>query len=184
MTSRPESGLAFISKEQSKYFIAYYDAFMRAYMGGVNSTLSMSDITDETSAWHHSEEKQQFHFKCETKDCDAETDILGRYGFCPRCGKTNARKLFSSSSNGRPQHGEVSAAKRFRCRLFHRGTWSNWWPISIGLKGGKHHVDMVLDPGFGIAMDHREVRTSVKVRLFTTAAAGIALRKSKLCVEN
>jgi len=93
--SRPESGLAFVSKEQSKYIIAYYDAFMRAYTTGVSSTLSMSDITDETAAWHYSEEKQQFHFKCETKDCHAETDILGRYGFCPRCGKTNARTLFS-----------------------------------------------------------------------------------------
>ncbi len=93
--SRTESGLAFVTKEQSKYIIAYYDAFMRAYTGGVSTTLSMSDITDQTSAWHYSEEKQQFHFKCETKDCHTETDILGRYGFCPRCGKTNARTLFS-----------------------------------------------------------------------------------------
>ena len=93
--SKPESGLAFVSKEQSKYIIAYYDAFMRAYTTGASSTLSMSDITDATAAWHYSEEKQQSHFKCETKDCLAETDILGRYGFCPRCRKTNARQLFT-----------------------------------------------------------------------------------------
>jgi hypothetical protein len=93
--SKAELGLAFVTKEQSKYIMAYYDAFMRAYTGGVSTTLSMSDITDQTSAWHYSEEKQQVHFKCETKDCHAETDILGRFGFCPRCGKTNARTLFS-----------------------------------------------------------------------------------------
>src|SRR5262249_11233626 len=27
--------------------------------------------------------------------CGAETDILGEYGFCPRCGLTNGRQLFA-----------------------------------------------------------------------------------------
>jgi hypothetical protein len=59
----------------------------------------MADVTDKSSAWHYSEEKQQFHFRCDTKGCNAETDILGHYGFCPRCGRTNARKLFSERMN-------------------------------------------------------------------------------------
>jgi hypothetical protein len=88
------SSLAFISKEQLTYIGAFFDAYMRAYLGKATTSLAMSAITDQTSAWHYSEEKQQFHFACETKDCHSETDILGRYGYCPRCGRTNARKLF------------------------------------------------------------------------------------------
>jgi hypothetical protein len=87
--------LAFISKEQRTYIKAYYDAFARAYVGKKNTSLDMADITDATPAWHYSEEKLQYHFKCDIKDCDTETDILGEFGFCPRCGRTNAHKLFS-----------------------------------------------------------------------------------------
>ncbi|HET9743054.1 MAG TPA: hypothetical protein VFQ00_09915 [Terriglobales bacterium] len=86
--------LAFITKDQREYITAYYDAFARAYTTRNDTSLEMSEITDETSAWHYSEEKQQFHFKCETKKCQTETDVLGRYGFCPRCGTTNSRTLF------------------------------------------------------------------------------------------
>jgi hypothetical protein len=90
-----ESGLAFISKEQRTYITACYDAFARAYMGKKSTAVEIADITDGTPAWHYSEVKQQFHFKCDIKDCHAETDILGAYGYCPRCGRTNARKLFA-----------------------------------------------------------------------------------------
>jgi hypothetical protein len=92
--STPDDGLAFTSKDQRAYITAYYDAFMRAYIGKQSSVLDMADITDDVPAWHYSEEKLQSHFECDTKDCKAQTDILGEYGYCPRCGKTNARKLF------------------------------------------------------------------------------------------
>jgi hypothetical protein len=87
--------LAFVSKEQRTYITAFYDAFARALIGKKSTSLDMADITDATTAWHYAEVKQQFHFKCETKDCHTETDILGEFGFCPQCGQTNARKLFS-----------------------------------------------------------------------------------------
>jgi Zn finger protein HypA/HybF involved in hydrogenase expression len=93
--SEPAPSLAFISKEQLTYITAFYDAYARACLGKTTTTLSMSAITDQTPAWHYSEEKQQFHFTCDTKDCHAATDILGQYGYCPRCGRTNARKLFT-----------------------------------------------------------------------------------------
>lgn len=86
--------LAFVSKDQRKYITACYDAFARAYTMKKNTAVEIADITDRTAAWHYSEQKQQFHFKCAGKDCDRETDILGEYGYCPRCGRTNARKLF------------------------------------------------------------------------------------------
>jgi hypothetical protein len=93
--SQPGSDLAFITEEQKKYLTAFYDAFARAYLQQQSTSLAMADITDSTSNWHYSEEKQQHHFTCQTEKCGAQTDILGEYGYCPRCGRTNARKLFS-----------------------------------------------------------------------------------------
>lgn len=86
--------LRFISKDQRKYIIAFYDAFARAYLGKTNTSLDFAEITDTRPAWHYSEEKQQFHFSCSTTGCNTATDILGEFGYCPRCGRTNARCLF------------------------------------------------------------------------------------------
>lgn len=93
--SQPAPDLAFITEEQKKYLTAFYDAFARAYLQQKSTSLEMVEITDTTSNWHYSEEKQQRHFTCSTEKCGAQTDILGGYGYCPRCGRTNARKLFS-----------------------------------------------------------------------------------------
>jgi hypothetical protein len=64
---------------------------------GKNTSLDLADVTDATPAWHYAEEKQQTHFKCQTDGCGVETDILGIYGYCPRCGRTNARPAFNES---------------------------------------------------------------------------------------
>ena len=92
--SASESSLAFITKDQRTYILACYDTFARAYHSKKSTSLDIAEITDQTPAWHYSEERQQFHFTCQTEKCQAETDILGRYGYCPRCGRSNARKLF------------------------------------------------------------------------------------------
>jgi hypothetical protein len=88
--------LAFVTKAQRGYITAFYDAFAHAYIGKCNTQLAMSAVTDSTPAWHYAEVKQQFHFTCRTPDCHTQTDILGEYGFCPRCGRTNARVLFAT----------------------------------------------------------------------------------------
>jgi hypothetical protein len=94
--SEPASSLAFVSKDQRAYITACYDAFARSYMGNKSTSVDEADITDSKSAWHYAEVKQQFHFKCETPRCETETDMLGDgYGYCPRCGRTNARKLYA-----------------------------------------------------------------------------------------
>jgi NMD protein affecting ribosome stability and mRNA decay len=92
---QPAPDLAFITEEQKKYLTAFYDAFARAHLQQKSTSLEMAEITDTISTWHYSEEKQQRHFTCRTEKCGAQTDILGEYGYCPRCGRTNARKLFS-----------------------------------------------------------------------------------------
>jgi hypothetical protein len=92
--------LAFVTKAQGSYITAFYDAFARAYLGKCNTQLAMSAVTDSTSAWHYAEVKQQLHFTCQTPDCHTETDILGEYGYCPRCGRTNGRALFATYFDG------------------------------------------------------------------------------------
>jgi hypothetical protein len=87
--------VAFVSKDQRVYLTACYDAFARAYRERRTISVGEENMSDVHSAWHYSEVKQQFHFKCDTDKCGTETDILGDYGFCPRCGRTNARKLFN-----------------------------------------------------------------------------------------
>jgi hypothetical protein len=92
--------LAFVTKAQRGYITAFYDAFAHAYIGKCNTQLAMSAVTDSTPAWHYSEVKQQFQFTCRTPDCHTQTDILGEYGYCPRCGRTNARALFAMHFDG------------------------------------------------------------------------------------
>lgn len=89
--------LNFVSQDQKKYLKACYDAFARAYLEKKSTSVNMSDITDESVAWHYSEEKQQFHFTCQSDGCNTQTDILGEYGYCPGCGRTNARQLFPAA---------------------------------------------------------------------------------------
>jgi hypothetical protein len=64
---------------------------------GKNTSLDLADVTDATPARHYAEEKHQTHFKCQTDGCDIETDILRIYGYCPRCGRTNARLAFNDA---------------------------------------------------------------------------------------
>jgi hypothetical protein len=93
------SSLNFISKAQRSYLRAFYDAFMRARLYRKNTSLDLAEITDATDStdkaqpWHY-EVKQQYHFTCDAKNCGTRTDLLGEYGFCSGCGRTNARKIF------------------------------------------------------------------------------------------
>jgi hypothetical protein len=91
--------LAFVSKEQRVYLTACYDACARAYLQKESTSVDMAEITDEKVAWHYSEVKQQFHFVCQTKGCKCQTDILGEYGYCPRCGLSNARDVFFETAD-------------------------------------------------------------------------------------
>lgn len=85
----------FVSKDQRVYLTACYDTFARAYRERKTTSIGEEQVSDVNSAWHYSEVKQQFHFTCDTPKCGTETDILGDYGFCPQCGRTNSRNLFN-----------------------------------------------------------------------------------------
>lgn len=107
--------IAFVSKDQRTYLTACYDAFARAHREKKTVSIGEENVSDVNSAWHYSEVKQQFHFKCDSDKCRGETDILGDYGFCPRCGRTNARNLFNEEIDrmlGRWQETNQNVADR------------------------------------------------------------------------
>ena len=90
--------LAFVSNDQKRYLTVCYDAFANAHMKKQTTSVDLAEITDEKSAWHYSEEKQQLTFKCQNTRCKCRTDVLGEYAFCPRCGRSNAGERFFEAS--------------------------------------------------------------------------------------
>lgn len=82
----------------------------------------MVRITDENMSWHYSEVKQQFHFVCELNGCKCETDILGRYAYCPRCGLSNARRVFFETVRS-----EIARIDRARNEIVDRHERERLW---------------------------------------------------------
>jgi hypothetical protein len=114
--------LAFVSKDQRTYLTACYDAFARAYLRKESTSVDMAEITDEKVAWHYSEVKQQFHFVCQTNGCRCQTDILGEYGYCPRCGLSNARNVFFQAAEK-----ELARLEEVRSTVSDRRERENVW---------------------------------------------------------
>jgi hypothetical protein len=86
-----QDSLAFITEAQGRYVVTFCNSLMKAVTEKVNVTLDAQEISDTTPEWKYEEERQQFHFEC--AGCHTPTDILGDYGYCPKCGRSNARKL-------------------------------------------------------------------------------------------
>lgn len=114
--------LAFVSKEQRVYLTACYDAYARAHLHKESTSVDMASITDEKAAWHYSEVKQQFHFVCQTDGCKCQTDILGQYGYCPRCGLSNARAVFFQAVDE-----ELARLEEVKSRVSDRRERENVW---------------------------------------------------------
>jgi len=94
--SNVNDSVAFITEAQRRYAKAFIDAALAALRGPEDVSMDLSSVTDATPEWQYSEEQQQHHFKCADQDCYAETDILGEYGWCPRCGRSNARAVIET----------------------------------------------------------------------------------------
>jgi uncharacterized Zn finger protein (UPF0148 family) len=88
--------MTFVTDAQKRYAKAFVDAALTAFHGTENVSIDLTNVTDATLEWQYSEEQQQFHFKCVDQSCYAETDILGEYGWCPRCGRSNARRVIET----------------------------------------------------------------------------------------
>jgi len=114
--------LAFVSKEQRHYLTACYDAFAQAFLHKQSTSVNMADITDEAVSWHYSEIKQQFHFVCQTNRCKSQTDILGEYGYCPRCSRSNARDVFLQAADK-----ELTRLEEVRSTVLNRHERESTW---------------------------------------------------------
>jgi hypothetical protein len=94
--SQDSGDLAFITDAQKRYSQAFLDAALSAIRGSENVAIDLESLTDATPEWQYSEEQQQFHFKCADPKCFTETDILGDFGWCPCCGRTNSLEVIEN----------------------------------------------------------------------------------------
>jgi len=85
------NSLSFITEAQGRYVTAFCNAYIEASNTKATVAIDLDSVTDSKPEWSYSEERQQFHFKC--KNCHTEADILGEYGWCPKCGKSNGREI-------------------------------------------------------------------------------------------
>jgi hypothetical protein len=94
--SKVEDSINFITGAQRRYAQAFLNAQLEAARGSEKVIIDLDNITDATPEWQYQEEQQQFHFKCTDSDCQTQADILGEYGWCPRCGRTNGRQVIET----------------------------------------------------------------------------------------
>jgi hypothetical protein len=106
--SRPEESIAFVTGAQRRYAKAFVDAVLSAVNGPKSVSIDLSSVTDSTPEWQYSEEQQQFHFECRHPECHVKTDILGEYGWCPRCGRSNAQGVIDSKLKANEQRFEAA----------------------------------------------------------------------------
>ncbi|WP_175749792.1 hypothetical protein [Burkholderia pyrrocinia] len=85
----------FLSRAQSRYVRHYCEVWIGAMSAddARDVTIDMDAVADaagssaEKPSFYVSEESQQHKFTC--RACDEFNDILGRFGFCSRCGTRN-----------------------------------------------------------------------------------------------
>lgn len=88
----------FMTKNQLKFLEGYRKAFLEAFKQEGVSTIDLDDVVNKLSdnkpEWFYAEEKQQLSIKC--PECKTRFDILGIYGKCPKCKKSNHLDIISS----------------------------------------------------------------------------------------
>ena len=83
--------LAFVTEAQRRYLTAFCTALNKAQQGPDDVTIDLETVTDSNPEWQYTEQRQQFHFTC--SGCNVAVDILGDYGRCPKCGRSNAEAI-------------------------------------------------------------------------------------------
>jgi Zn finger protein HypA/HybF involved in hydrogenase expression len=88
----------FMTRNQLKFLEEYRKAFLDAFKQEGVSTIDLDEVikklSDNKPEWHYVEEKQQMSIKC--PECKTRFDILGIYGKCPKCEKSNHLNIISS----------------------------------------------------------------------------------------
>jgi hypothetical protein len=90
------SGYQFLSKAQLHFVKHYFNVLMDALEEVDNGdvTIDMDEVADaagkdiaDRPSFYIAEESQQHKFTC--RECEEFNDILGRFGYCSRCGTRN-----------------------------------------------------------------------------------------------
>jgi hypothetical protein len=88
--------VSFITEQQRKYLRGFAATVDRAVTENQELTIDFDDVTDSPD-WTYNERQLQRRFTCTT--CHVQTDILGEYGSCPKCGKRNSGGVFHRKLN-------------------------------------------------------------------------------------
>jgi DNA-directed RNA polymerase subunit RPC12/RpoP len=92
-----EDSIYFLTEQQRRYIKGFAETIMRAVKENRELTIDFDSVTDAPD-WTHNERQLQRRFTCTT--CQVQTDILGEYGSCPKCGKRNSGSVFHPKLNG------------------------------------------------------------------------------------
>jgi uncharacterized Zn finger protein (UPF0148 family) len=86
----------FLTQNQLDYIAKFCKSFIEAHSAESNVILNLDELAKELpenqAKWFYKEEKQQNSYAC--RSCKAKFDILGEYGLCPVCGKSNFLEVF------------------------------------------------------------------------------------------
>ncbi len=116
----------FLTQNQVKYIGAFCDSFIKARDGDSDIILDLDKLKTELPQnkpeWLYSEESQQNSYRC--PKCRTEFDILGEYGLCPRCAKSNLETVFDKKMQ--EIQGQFEAAyESITDRQKRESEWSN-----------------------------------------------------------
>ncbi len=88
----------FMTRNQLNFLEEYRKAFLEAFKQEGTSIIDMDEVVNKLSdnkpKWFYVEEKQQLSIKC--PGCKTRFDILGIYGKCPKCNKSNHIDIINS----------------------------------------------------------------------------------------
>ena len=88
----------FMTTNQLRFLEEYRKAFLEAFKQEVPPAIDLdkviNELSDNKAGWYYAEEKQQLSIKC--PECKTRFDVLGVYGRCPKCKKSNHLNVISS----------------------------------------------------------------------------------------
>lgn len=116
----------FLTQNQVKYIGAYCNFLIKVNFEGSSIILDLdklkTELPNNKPAWVYSEESQQNTYRC--PECETRYDILGEYGLCPCCGKTNLEIVFEKKVHALQSQFETSD-KNITDRHKREGEWSD-----------------------------------------------------------
>jgi len=122
----------FLTQNQIRYIGAFCNSFIQAHDKGSDIILDLDKLKKELPQnkpeWLYSEESQQNSYRC--PKCRTRYDILGEYGLCPHCVKSNLEMVFDRKMQGVQSEFEASD-KNITDKRKREGEWINLLAKSV-----------------------------------------------------